>query len=134
MIQPSVPGPDSPLLLDRFVHWAAAGMEALGVAVIVAGILGVGARFAWRAATRGLDPAYHAARANLGRAILLGLELLVAGDIIRTVTVEPSLESVAVLAVIVLIRTLLSFSLQVEIDGRWPWQTRPAGERGQGKI
>lgn len=61
-------------------------------------------------------------RKSLGRSILVGLELLVAGDIIRTVAIEPTLESVAVLGIIVIIRTFLSFSLEVEIDGRWPWQ------------
>ena len=61
-------------------------------------------------------------RSGLGRSILLGLEFLVAADIINTVAVEPTIESLFVLAGIVLIRTFLSFSLQVEIDGRWPWQ------------
>ncbi|WP_212742887.1 DUF1622 domain-containing protein [Sphingomonas sp. 2SG] len=61
-------------------------------------------------------------RSGLGRSILLGLEFLVAADIINTVAVEPTIESLLVLASIVLIRTFLSFSLKVEIDGRWPWQ------------
>ena len=61
-------------------------------------------------------------RQGLGRAILLGLEFLVAGDIIRTVGVSPTFTSVGVLAIIVLIRTFLSFELELEIDGRWPWQ------------
>jgi uncharacterized membrane protein len=65
---------------------------------------------------------YRSYRQLLGRSILLGLELLVAADIIRTVAVTPTLQSVAVLAVIVLIRTFLSFSLELEITGRWPWQ------------
>jgi len=63
-------------------------------------------------------------RPQLGQAILLGLELLVAGDIVRTAAAWPSLTSVAILAVIVLIRTFLSFSLEVETTGRWPWQKR----------
>ena len=58
----------------------------------------------------------------LGRSLLLGLEFLVAGDIIKTVAIEPTRESVIVLAVIVLVRTVLSLSIDVEIDGRWPWQ------------
>jgi uncharacterized membrane protein len=65
-------------------------------------------------------------RTVFGRSILLGLEFLVAADIIRTVAVEPSLENVAVLGLIVLIRTLLSFSLEVEIDGTWPWRRAAA--------
>jgi uncharacterized membrane protein len=70
---------------------------------------------------------YRSYRQLLGRSILLGLELLVAADIIRTVAVTPTFESVGVLAVIVLIRTFLSFSLELEITGRWPWQKQPAG-------
>ena len=62
---------------------------------------------------------------------MLGLEFLVAGDIIRTVVVAPTLENVAVLAIIVLIRTVLSMALQVEIEGRWPWQRHGADPQGQ---
>ncbi|MEA9984300.1 MULTISPECIES: DUF1622 domain-containing protein [Subtercola] len=69
-------------------------------------------------------PVYRAYRQYLGRSILLGLEFLVAADIIRTVAVTPTLDSVAVLAAIILIRTFLSFSLELEITGRWPWQTQ----------
>ena len=65
---------------------------------------------------------------SLGRSILLGLEFLVAADIIRTVAVQPSLQNVAVLGLIVLIRTFLSFSLEVEIDGRWPWRRAVLGQ------
>jgi uncharacterized membrane protein len=64
----------------------------------------------------------------LGQSILLGLEFLVAADIIRTVAVSPTLESVTVLAAIILIRTFLSFSLELEITGRWPWQSKGASE------
>jgi uncharacterized membrane protein len=96
-------------------------IDAAGVAAIV-----VGALYAsLNALTRGLRhqrPVYTQFRRLLGRAILLGLELLVAADIIRTVAVTPTLESVAVLGAIVLIRTFLSFSLELEITGRWPWQ------------
>ena len=72
---------------------------------------------------RGGTPAvaYRVVRTVFARTILLGLEFLVAADIIRTVVVQPSLENVAVLGLIVLIRTFLSFSLEVELDGRWPW-------------
>ena len=72
-------------------------------------------------------------RANLGRGILLGLELLVAGDIIGTVAVTPSFENLAILGLIVIIRTFLSFSLEVEIEGRRPWQ-RAAAEAGRGEA
>jgi len=65
--------------------------------------------------------AYERLRQTLGRLILLGLEVLIVGDIVRTIVVDPTLESVAVLGIIVLIRIVLSFSLEVEIDGTWPW-------------
>jgi uncharacterized membrane protein len=78
---------------------------------------------------RGTPPqAYRTYRRTLGRAILLGLELLVAADIIRTVAVTPSFTSVGVLAIIVVIRTFLSWSLELELEGRWPWEhPRPTG-------
>jgi uncharacterized membrane protein len=96
-------------------------VDAAGVAVIVLGSL-VATMFAvTRLAHRG-QPVYRPYRQQIGRSILLGLEFLVAGDIIRTVALEPSFTSVGVLAVIVLIRTFLSFSLELEITGRWPWQ------------
>jgi uncharacterized membrane protein len=72
------------------------------------------------------DDAYKTYRHNLGRAILLGLEFLVAGDIIRTVVVSPTLDNVTILGLIVLIRTFLSTALQVEVEGRWPWQAAKA--------
>lgn len=98
-------------------------VDAAGVAVIVLGIIGATGRALLSAPPPGLDR-YMAYRQNLGRAILLGLELLVAGDIIRTVAVAPTLQNMAVLGAIVIIRTFLSFSLELEINGRWPWQQK----------
>lgn len=98
-------------------------IDAAGVAVIV-----VGAAIAFVASAvrlaRSEGDVYRRFRQRLGQTILVGLELLVAGDIVRTVAASPTLTSVAVLAAIVLIRTFLSFSLEVEINGRWPWQKR----------
>jgi uncharacterized membrane protein len=68
---------------------------------------------------------YNIFRVNLARALILGLEIMVAADIIQTVALDTSLESVAVLGLLVLIRTFLSWSLVVEIEGRWPWQKKP---------
>lgn len=98
-------------------------VDAAGVAAIV-----VGALYATflSMSRRREGNVYRLFRRRLGRSILLGLELLVAADIIRTVAVTPTLESVGVLAAIVLIRTFLSFSLELEITGRWPWQQVPA--------
>lgn len=104
-------------------------LEHIGTAIDVVGVgvMVVGALMAtWLAATSPRrDPGatvYEPYRRNLGRSILLGLEFLVAADIIKTVAVTPTFTSVGVLAIIVLIRTFLSWSLQLEIDGRWPWQ------------
>jgi uncharacterized membrane protein len=99
------------------------GFEAAGVAAVIIGCLI--ALVAYATASPRDEAAYRALRRGLGRAILLGLELFVAGDIIRTVTVSPTFTTVGVLAIIVVIRTFLSFTLEVEIDGRWPWQKTP---------
>jgi uncharacterized membrane protein len=98
-------------------------VDVLGVVAIVVGVVYAIADAALRGLRR-ISPVYTRFRRVLGRAILLGLELLVAADIIKTVAVTPTLDSVAVLAVIVLIRTFLSWSLELEISGRWPWQKR----------
>jgi uncharacterized membrane protein len=106
------------------IEWAALGIEIVGAVVIVAGVLRV-------AITRGtvrylfkLDEpgAYDSYKHQIGRTLLLGLEFLVAGDVVRTVALEPTLDSVAVLGLLVLVRTFLSWTLAVEIKGRWPWQ------------
>lgn len=98
-------------------------VDAAGVIVIVGGILLASIRALRSPVPHGLDR-YTAYRQSLGRAILLGLELLVAGDIIRTVAVAPTLNNLSVLALIVVIRTFLSFSLEMEVSGRWPWQVK----------
>ena len=95
-------------------------IDALGVAVIVLGLAVAAGRYAGRGRTQA--DGLRIFRQDLGRGILLGLEILIAADIIRTVAITPTLDDVLVLGLIVLIRTFLSLSLQVEIDGRWPWQ------------
>ncbi len=108
------------------------GLDAVGVgAIALGGVVAVWLFFRGAPANR----TYRGFRQNFGRAILLGLEILVAADIIRTVAVEPTMTNVAVLAVIVLVRTFLSFSLEVELEGKWPWHRSrskhtPAGEAG----
>lgn len=97
------------------------GIEIAGVIIILIGAALATCRFVYFWPRIGFEIAYRQLRQHLGRAILLGLEFLVAGDIINTVAVDPSFRSVGVLAGIVVIRTFLSFSLEVEIDGRWPW-------------
>ena len=106
--------------LTRFMEPVATALELAGVFVIVAGIVWATWRFLFPDFRR--PKAYERYRANLGRGILLGLELLVGADIIATVTSPLTLESVGLLGLIVLIRTFLSFSLETEIEGRWPWR------------
>lgn len=102
------------------------GLDLLGVSITLVGMLVALGRALdrWR---RAMPDVYRLLRQDVGRAILLGLEFLVAGDIIRTVAVDPNLSNVAALGGIILIRTFLSMSLQLELEGRWPWQaTREA--------
>jgi uncharacterized membrane protein len=110
---------------QRIAEAIGTAIDALGVAVVVVGVVAATVTAALRLRRR--QPTYQPYRRQIGRSILLGLEFLVAADIIRTVAVDPSFASVGVLAVIVLIRTFLSFSLELEITGRWPWQKPDAG-------
>jgi uncharacterized membrane protein len=119
---------EEPLVLIRnAIEWAALGIEMLGTLVIVVGVLRV-------AITRGTlrlllnvdkPEAYEGYKQQIGRSLLLGLEFLVAGDVVRTVALEPTVVNVAVLGLLVLVRTFLSWTLSLEIEGRWPWQARP---------
>jgi len=120
-----------------WLAWAAdliAGtLEAAGVAVILLGAVATTIGFLrdGLGATRNWSGGYSRYRANLGRAILLGLELLVGADIIATVAAPLDLQNIAALGLVVLIRTFLSFSLEVEINGRWPWQAGNGGDPQQ---
>jgi uncharacterized membrane protein len=107
------------------------GMSAMVLGALVAAVLAIRDRgVGGRAVFKGF-------RLRLGRAIILGLEFLVAADILRTISADPSLRDVAILGGVVLIRTVLSFSLEVELEGRWPWQAQaldgppPDAQRGQ---
>jgi uncharacterized membrane protein len=113
-----------PEALDRVIESIGTAVEIGGVLMLVLTAV-VATLLLFRDWRRegGFAPAYKGYRRNLGRGILLGLEFLVIGDIIGTVAVEPSFENLGVLALIVLIRTFLSFSLEVEIEGRLPWRT-----------
>ena len=118
---------------DRLVAATAHAVELAGVAVLVLGALVAAGAFLVRLGRRrAFADAYHELRADLGRAILLGLELLVIADIIGTVAIQPTLQNLAVLAVIVAIRTFLSFSLELEVSGRWPWQHDDRAKRAVG--
>lgn len=106
-------------------------IDAAGILVIVSGLVLAVGRFALH--RNRIENSYRALRQDIGRGILLGLEFLVAADIVRTVAVTPTLDGVLVLGLIVLIRTFLSMALQVELEGRWPWQ-RPVDAAPHKKI
>ncbi len=107
-----------------WIEYAALAIELLAVAIIVVSILGATTGYLVQTALHPrVKGRYQKLKVSLGRTLLLGLEILVAGDIVRTVALEATLESVLVLGLLVLIRTFLSWALVVEIEGRWPWQS-----------
>lgn len=118
---------------QEFVENVSRVVEAAGVAIIVLGLLW--ATLVWLrdlAPGRGVAPgAYRRYRRNLGMAVLLGLEFLVAADIIRTVAVDLSFTSLGVLALLVAVRTFLSFTIELEVDGKWPWQRPDSDGRAE---
>jgi uncharacterized membrane protein len=117
------------IAFKEIIEYVGLAIDAMGVAAIVVGLVVAVCRYAapslWRS-----ERSYLAFRQDIGRGILLGLEFLVAADIIRTVAVSPTVQSVLVLGLIVLIRTFLSMALQVELEGRWPWQQRAHTDPG----
>lgn len=115
--------------MDGFITdlaaWCAGIIEVLGIGIITVFALYALLNAAVRLVTReDNDSVFHGVRQFLGRGILLGLEFLIAADIIYTVAIELTFTTVGVLAIVVLIRTFLSFTLEVEINGRWPWQEK----------
>jgi uncharacterized membrane protein len=112
--------------LDEALEAVGKGVDVAGILIIVVGALAASGLFVGRSRRGRSSDAYILYRRNLGRAILVGLEFLVAGDIIRTVAISPTFTSVGVLGAIVVIRTFLSVALQVETEARWPWQPRDA--------
>ena len=128
-------GQTLPVTYTEFISDVVRVVEAVGAAImVVGGLVALGAYLVAvsRPATR--QAAYAQLRQTLGRFILLGLEVLIVGDIVRTIIVDPTIESVAVLGMIVVIRIVLSFSLEVEIDGTWPWSRARAGQGDPGDV
>lgn len=117
------------MTFDETMELVVHGFEVGGVAVLVLGALGAfaNAALSWRKA--GSKEAYEQARRNVGRAILLGLELLIIADIVLTITVDPTLRSAVALGLIVLVRTFLSFSLEIELEGALPWRKASAEKK-----
>ena len=122
--------------VEAWIEYAALLIEVLAVLVIVIAILGALGRYTYQSIAHPRSRwRYSELRRRMGRALLLGLEILVAADIVRTVVLDPTLQSIAVLGLLVLIRTFLSWSLVVEIEGRWPWQpVREANEDNAQQI
>lgn len=122
-----------PEAFERSLHAISLFFESAGVAAMVLGVI-IAVVHAWRMVARGspLAETYHPFRTTLARSILLGLEFLVAADIIGTVAAKPTIQNLSVLGLIVVIRTVLSFALQIEISGRLPWRSAPAGEEKRG--
>lgn len=112
-------------LFNELVEIIAIGIEGLGVLIITLGLAFAIYRF-FASGQRSPDP-IRGLRQDLGQGILLGLEFLVAGDIIRTVAVTPTLQGVVVLGIIVLIRIALSMSLEIELEGQLPWRRKETG-------
>jgi len=112
------------MIFTNVVELLGRAFELAGLVALVIGAIGAmfGYLRALRIAPDQRSVAYRQLRKGLGRAILVGLELLVAGDIIRTVTIQPTFQSVGVLGLIVVVRTFLSWSLEVEVNGQWPWR------------
>lgn len=109
--------------IQQYIEYVAKGIEITGIIALVVGmVLALGKFILGMQAGR--QRSYKILRQELGKAILLGLEILVAGDIIGTVVAEPTMDRVLALGIIVLIRTFLSLSIEVEIEGRFPWQKK----------
>ena len=109
--------------IAEWIEYAAFAIEILAVVIIVVAIFySVGRYLYERARGEVADDPYADLKARLGGSMLLGLEILVAADIVRTVALDTTLESVAILGLLVLVRTFLSWSIDIELEGRWPWQ------------
>ena len=120
------------ITFDEIMEVVVRGFELGGVAILVVGSLAAFASAALSYRRLGARETYEAARRNVGRAILLGLEFLIIADIVMTITVDPTLDSAFALGVIVLVRTFLSFSLEIELEGVVPWRAATARGRGSG--
>lgn len=117
-------------MMSDLIRYSSSALEIAGLSVIIVGAIPATAVFLFRLVRGGFESSYRSYRADLGRCILLGLEFLIAADILKSVLADPTLSGVLVLAGIVLVRTSLSISLEVEINGHWPWEsTRLAQEQ-----
>ncbi|MGC1361853.1 MAG: DUF1622 domain-containing protein [Silvibacterium sp.] len=118
--------------MSRIIEIGASAIEAMAVALITGAFLWASVRFVLHTGRHASNP-YQRYKLLLGRALSLGLEFLVAADVIRTVVIAPTLSNIGVLGAIILVRTFLSWSLVVEMEGRWPWQPAP-GTSSEGTV
>lgn len=107
--------------IKKLIEWAATGLEVITVVTLVAGSLIALVRFIFHLNMK-VGDAYHRFKENLGKMLILSLEFLVAADIIKTIALEQTLNNVLILGLLVIIRTFLSWSTSVEIEGKWPWK------------
>ena len=114
-------------LLD-LIEYVGYAVEAFGVFVIVVGAITAVAKYGYRQILARGGRAYEEFRRVMGRSMMIGLEFLVAGDIIRTVVASHTLEDIAILGLVVIIRTILVFTIHLELEGHWPWQQAPANK------
>ena len=118
--------------IEDWMEHVVDGFEVAGVVVLAGGALIALVRAAVALLRGDGRGAYTGARQDVGRAILLGLEILIVADIVQTITIDPTLESALTLALIVFVRTFLSFSLEIELHGRVPWRTKPTADDSDG--
>ena len=123
------PTPTFETATSQWIHLVGVGIEVFGVFIIVAGIIW-SSRYLWR---REVASRYDSYKISIGRSLLLGLEVLVAADIVKTIAIELTFVSLGLLAGLVLVRTFLSWTLTLEIEGRWPWQREPAAAQEEGR-
>ena len=114
---------------DEWMENVVKAFEIAGVVMLAVGSIAALARAATVLTRREPRDAYETARRGIGRAVLLGLEVLIIADIVQTVTIDPTFESALILGLIVLVRTFLSFSLEIELEGTLPWRRSAAPEQ-----
>jgi uncharacterized membrane protein len=114
-----------------YLEQAGLAISSFAVAIIVVGFILASVRYASRYRTEDLEANFQKFRIELGRALILGLEILVLGDVIETITVEPTLQSFLFLGFLVVIRTVVSWTLSLDVEGHWPWQSQPEPEAEQ---
>ena len=117
--------------LEQVFSWISLGLEYVGVTIILVGaVISTGVFIYWLIKEKSLDRYYQEYRSSFGKAILLGLEFFVASDIVNTVAVGLTFKDLGMLGLLVVIRTFLSFALEVEINGQWPWKGGGAAGKG----